>query len=166
MTRSASTSAMRLASRFAGLVLLVATSCARAHGYSVGDIDIAHPYAVPTPMGATTGAGYIEEMTNKGSTDDRLVGVSSIAAARVELHAMSMDGDVMRMRQVPGIVIPAKGRVDMAPGNGYHLMLVGIKQPLKVGDKIPIKLTFAKAGSVAVELTVQSRGAATEMPMH
>jgi copper(I)-binding protein len=166
MTRSNTTSRFRFATRLGGLVLLGAAALAHAHGYTVGSIDIAHPYSVPTPAGATTGAGYIKQMTNKGSTDDKLVSASSPAAERVELHTMSMDGNVMRMRQVPGIVIPAKGHVDMAPGNGYHLMLIGIKQPLKVGDKIPVKLTFEKAGDLEVELHVQERGAATEMHMH
>jgi copper(I)-binding protein len=150
----------------AGLALIAVTSLAHAHGYSLGDLDIAHPYAVPTPPGATTGAGYIKALSNKGATDDRLVGASSPAADHVEIHTMSMDGDVMRMRQVNAIVVPAKGHVDMAPGNGYHLMLIGIRQPFKVGDKIPLKLTFEKAGTVDVELHVQERGAATEMHMH
>jgi copper(I)-binding protein len=152
--------------RLIGFALVTIASIAHAHGYTLGNIGIEHPYSVPTPAGATTGAGYIKELSNKGSTDDRLVGASSPVADHVELHTMSMDGNVMRMRQVPGIVIPAGGHVDMAPGNGYHLMLIGIKQPLKVGDKIPVKLTFEKAGTVDVELHVQERGAMSEMQMH
>ena len=155
-----------LLTRLAGLALLTFASLAHAHGYTAGDIAIAHPYSVPTPPGATTGAGYLKELSNKGSADDRLVGASSTAADRVEMHTMSMDGDVMRMRQVAGIVIPAKGHVDMAPGNGYHLMLIGIRQPLKVGDKVPLKLTFENAGAVDVELLVQERGAASGLHMH
>ena len=155
-----------LATRLAGLALVTIASTAQAHGYHVGDIGIAHPYSVPTPPGATTGAGYLKELSNEGSADDRLVDASSTAADRVEMHTMSMDGDVMRMRQVPGIVIPAKGHIDMAPGNGYHLMLIGIHRPLKVGDKLPLKLTFEKAGAVDVELLVQERGAASGMHMH
>jgi periplasmic copper chaperone A len=149
-----------------GVALVAIASVAHAHGYTLGNIGIAHPYSLPTPAGATTGGGYIRELSNKGAADDRLVGASSPAADHVELHTMSMDGDVMRMRQVPGIVIPAGGHVDMAPGNGYHLMMIGIKQPLKVGDKVPVKLTFEKAGTVDVELLVQERGAATGMRMN
>jgi copper(I)-binding protein len=156
----------RIAARLTGVALVAATSCACAHGYTLGNIDIAHPYAVATPPGATTGGGYIKELSNKGTVDDKLVSVSSPAADHVELHTMSMDGDVMRMRQVPGIVIPAGGHVDMVPGNGYHLMLIGLKQPLKIGDKVPARLTFEKAGSVDVELHVQAREGSTEMHMH
>ena len=148
-----------------GIALVTLTSVAHAHGYTLGTIGIAHPFSVPTPAGATTGAGYIKELTNKGAADDKLVGVAIPIADHVEMHTMSMDGNVMRMRQVPGIVVPAGGHVDMAPGNGYHLMLIGIKQPLKVGDKIPARLTFEKAGTIDVELNVQERGVATEMHM-
>ena len=150
-----------------GLALLVASAVAVAHGYTLGTIDIAHPYAVPTPPGATTGGAYLKTMTNKGPADDRLVGVTSPVADHVELHSMSMDGNVMKMREVQGgILLPAGGHVDMAPGGGYHLMLIGLKQPLKVGDKIPAKLTFEKAGTVDVELHVQERGAMGDMHMH
>ncbi len=154
-----------LVARLIGCAFVAMTSLAQAHGYTLRDIGIAHPYAVPTPAGATTGAGYIKQLSNKGATDDRLVGVSSPLADHVEIHTMSMDNNIMRMRQVAGIVIPAGGHVDMAPGGGYHLMMIGIKQPLKVGDKIPVKLTFEKAGTVDVELHVQERGAAGDMHM-
>jgi len=149
-----------------GVALFTVTSVAVAHGYDLGDIGIAHPYAVPTPPGATTGGGYIKELSNKGDKDDRLVSASSPAADHVELHTMSMDGNVMRMRQVEAIVIPPHGHVDMAPGGGYHMMLIGIRQPLKVGDKIPVKLTFERAGTIEVELHVQERDTMTGMHMH
>ena len=145
------------------LVLAAGPPAAGAHGYSVGAIAIAHPFSVPTPPGATTGAGYLKQLSNSGTTDDRLVGASSPAADHVELHTMSMDDSVMRMREVPGIVVPAGGRVEMAPGNGYHLMLIGLRQPLKVGDRIPVRLIFANAGAVDVELLVQARGAMAGM---
>lgn len=149
MTRFAS-----LASRLLGGAFLSLASLAHA---GVGDIAVVQPFAVPTPPGATTGAGYIRELSNKGAADDRLVGVSAAIADHVEMHSMTMDGNVMRMRQVPAIVIPAKGTVDLSPGHGYHLMLVGLKQPLKVGDRIPVTLTFEKAGPVDVDLAVQPR---------
>ena len=90
---------------------------------------------------------------------------SSPVADRVEVHTMSMDGDVMRMRAVPALVIPAGGHVDLAPGDGYHLMLIGLKRPLKVGDRVPLTLTFANAGHVDVEMPVRERGAARSQPM-
>ena len=149
-----------LTTRLAGVALACAALVAHAQDYRLGDIGIAHPYSTPTPPGATTGAGYVDALSNRGATDDRLVAISSPAADRVEVHTMSMDGAVMRMRAVPELVIPARGQVGMTPGSGYHLMLFGIKQPLKVGDEIPLTLTFAKAGKVDVELQVQERGAA------
>lgn len=152
---------------FAGVVVALTAALAFAHGYTVGKIDIAHPYSVPTPPGATTGGAYIHALTNKGTTEDRLVGVTTPAADHVELHSMAMDGNVMRMREVAGgIPLPAGGQVEMAPGGGYHLMMIGIKQPLKVGDKIPGTLKFEKAGTVDVVFDVQERGAAPEKHMH
>lgn len=155
-----------VAARLVGVALLAIASLAHARDYELGDIGIAHPYSVPTPPGATIGAGYVGELSNHGAADDRLVAIRSPAVDRVEVHTMAMDGNVMRMRQVPELVIPAKGRVAMAPGNGYHLMLVGIRQPLKAGDRIPLTLTFARAGTVEVELLVQERGAAGAMHLH
>ena len=152
---------------FASLTLLAATTAAFAHGATLGDLAIAHPYSLPTPPGATTGAGYIKELANRGKSDDQLVGASSPAADRVEIHTMAMDGNVMRMHPVAGVPLPAGAHVDMAPGNGYHLMLIGIKQPFRLGDRIPLTLRFEKAGTVDTELVVQERGAAmTGMPMH
>lgn len=150
---------LTLTTRLAALALATTACFAHAQDYVLGDIGIAHPYSTPTPPGATTGAGYVEVLSNQGAADDRLIAVSSPAADRVELHTMSMDGNVMRMRQVPDLVIPARGQVGMAPGSGYHLMLFGIRQPLRVGDRIPMTLTFAKAGKVDVALQVQERGA-------
>lgn len=146
--------------------MLTSASVVLAHGATLGDIGIAHPYSVPTPAGATTGAGYIKQISNKGRTDDKLVSASSPIADHVELHTMSMDGDAKRMRAVQGIPLPAGGHVEMAPGNGYHLMLIGIKRPFKLGDRIPLTLKFEKAGTVDVDLQVQERGATSGMLMH
>lgn len=148
----------RWIARLASIALVAGAGVAHAQSYAHGDIGIAHPYSLATPPGATTGAGYVDELSNGGSVDDRLVAASSSVADRVELHTMSMDGNVMRMRQVPVLVIPAKGHVDLVPGSGYHLMLVGLKRPLKVGDHVPLTLTFANAGKVDVEMQVRERG--------
>jgi len=148
------------------LALTVLTTIASAHGYTIGSIEIAHPYATPTPPGARTGAGYLKEIVNKGNTADRLVAATSPAADHVEIHTMTMEGDVMRMRAVPALDLPVGARVAMAPGGGYHLMLVGVKAPFKLGDKIPVTLTFEHAGRVDVELNVQERGASDAMHEH
>ena len=104
------------------------------------------------PPGAAVGGGYLV-IRNKGVAADRLVGVSSPASARVEIHEMAMEKDVMRMREVKGVDVPAKKSVELKPG-GYHLMLIELKAPLKPGDKVPLTLRFEKAGEVKTELAV------------
>lgn len=142
---------------------------AYGHGYTSATLDIGHPYALPTPPGATTGGAYLKEIGNKGKVPDALVGATSPIADRVEIHEMKMDGDVMRMRAVPTIVIAPGGSVTMAPGGGYHLMLFGLKQPFTVGRDVPITLQFEKAGKIDVVLHVQERDAGAaghDMAMH
>ena len=154
---------MKSSKKFAAAALLAVSSLsAHSHGYALGPLSIAHPYSLPTPPGATTGAAYIADMSNQGSKEDKLVGASSPIADHIEIHVMRMDGDVMRMRNVPSIAIAPGQHVAMSPGNGYHLMLVGIKQPFKVGDRIPMTLQFENAGRVDVTVSVQDRKAGSE----
>ena len=80
-------------------------------------------------------------------------------AQRVELHSMNMKGDVMEMRQVDAIELPAGKTVELKPG-GLHLMFMGLKQPLAVGSKVPVTLRFEKAGDVNVEFDVLTKPAA------
>ena len=77
------------------------------------------------------------------------------AAERVEMHMTLRDGEILRMRQVKELGIPAGSKLALAPG-GAHLMLINIKRPLKAGDKVPVTLRFAKAGEVKVELSVRA----------
>ncbi len=72
---------------------------------------------------------------------------------------MSMDGNVMKMREVDGIEIKPATRVAMQPGEGYHIMLIGLKKPLKAGDKFPLTLTFEKSGKVEVSVWVEEKDA-------
>lgn len=116
-------------------------------------ITIEEPWTRATPPGAKIGAGY---MKIKSTTADRLVGASSPAAAKVELHVTEKKGDVLRMREVKAYEI--KGTFELAPG-GAHLMLVDLKAPLKEGTKVPLTLRFEKAGEVKVELQVRALGA-------
>jgi copper(I)-binding protein len=108
-----------------------------------------------TPPGAKVGAGY---MKITSATGDRLIGASSPAAARVEMHVTEKKGDVMRMREVKAYDIPARGSFELAP-SGAHLMLVDLKAPLKEGAKVPMTLRFEKAGEMKVELQVRALGA-------
>lgn len=131
---------------------------ASAHWYKAGDMKIGHPWARATPGGASVGGGYVS-ITNEGKTADRLTGASFANSDHVEIHEMSMDGGVMRMRPLPnGIEIKPGETVTLGP-QGNHLMLMGLKSQLKQGDRIKGQLTFEKAGTVDVDFTVDSIGA-------
>lgn len=138
--------------------LALASWTAQAHGSQVGDIRIDHPYATPTRPGMTTGAVYFRSLSNTGKVEDRLVAASTPAAARVELHRMQMHGNVMRMAPVSHVFLAARATVPMKHGShdGHHLMLFDLKAPLKDGDRFPLSLTFEKAGTVQVQVWVQT----------
>ena len=102
---------------------------------------------------------YTITITNTGTTPDRLVSAKSAAAGAVQVHEMKMEGNVMRMREVDGGLAIAPGAtVTLAPG-GLHIMLMGLKAPLRQGEKVPLTLVFEKAGSIDVELAVMPLGA-------
>lgn len=119
-------------------------------------------WAWPTAPGQQVGGGYLTLRSNRA---DRLLGASTPRAARVEIHAMAMQGDVMAMRRLDVIDLPAGQAVDFAPGR-RHLMLVGLKEALKVGDKLPLALRFEHAGEVHVELTVAAHPPLTGESRH
>jgi hypothetical protein len=109
------------------------------------------------PPGAPTAAGYAT-ITNHQISSDRLMGARTGAAASAALHQMSKSGGIMRMRPVTGgLAIAASGTVTLTP-NGYHLMLTGLKAPLKVGQHVRIVLQFQRAGEVAADFTVRAAG--------
>jgi hypothetical protein len=120
-------------------------------------IQIEDAWSRATPPTATLAAGYMT-VRNTSEDRDRLVSASSPLAGKVETHVTLKDGNIMRMREVPGYEVPGRGRVELKPG-GAHLMLVDIKRPFKAGEKIPLTLRFEKAGEVKVELEVRATGA-------
>jgi len=123
-------------------------------------VEIENPWSRATAPGAKVGAGYFT-IRNKAEKPDRLVGASSAAAARVETHVVEKQGDVMRMREVKGYEVPAKGSFELKPG-GPHLMLVDIRRQLKAGEKVPVVLRFQNAGEVKAELEVRPLGGAPQ----
>lgn len=137
-----------------------------AHGAKIGAITIAHPYAVATPPGATTGGAYLKDLVNDGTAPDALVAVTSSAADAVQIHDMQMDGNVMRMRAVPSVGLAPGRHVAMQPGGGVHLMFIGLKQPWVAGDRIAATLQFEKAGKVDVLFNVEERGGASVEHAH
>ena len=141
---------------------------AQAHGFEVGDLVVRHPYAAPSMAGAQNGAVYFKGIHNKGKTPDQLIGARSDVSQSVQMHEMRMDSNVMRMKEMSAIDIPAGEEVVFARGQaqGYHLMLLGLKQPLKDGDRFPLWLTFKQAGEVKVEVSVQTPKAAAQAEEH
>jgi hypothetical protein len=142
----------------AAFIACLASAPARAEDVKAGDLVISQEWARATPAGAKTGGGFLT-IENKGSAPDKLVGVSADVAGKVEVHEMTVDGGVMKMRPVEGgLTIDPGKTVKLAPG-GYHLMMMDLKSPLKKGDKLPVTLQFEKAGKVQVTLDVQGVGA-------
>lgn len=131
---------------------------ALAHGYKAGSLKIGHPWSRATPANAPVAGGYLT-IENTGDADDRLVAVSAEISPRGEIHEMKMEGDVMKMSQLPeGLVIKAGETVKLAPG-GYHLMFMPLQRQLKEGEAFKGELVFEKAGKVAVEFKVEGIGA-------
>ncbi|VCU70342.1 hypothetical protein PIGHUM_02413 [Pigmentiphaga humi] len=139
------------------LFSLLAASPAWSHGYTAGDIAIGHPWARATVAGQPAGGGFLK--LTAGGGGDTLLAVRSEVSARAELHTMKMDGDIMRMRQVDEIPVPAGQTVELKPG-GYHIMFMQLKAPLKAGTSFPATLVFRKAGEVKVDFKVEAAGAA------
>jgi periplasmic copper chaperone A len=152
------------------LIALLLTGClahlpaAEAHDYQLGALRIGHPWTRPTLPGQTTGGGYLS-INNTGNAPDRLLGGSTFAAVTVEVHEMHMEGDVMRMREIKTLALPPGKVVTLAPG-GLHLMLTGLKAPLRAGDVVPVKLRFERAGEVDVVFRVETKPASAASAAH
>ena len=155
---------------FMGLVALalLGMGSAQAHDFKKGDVVMDHPYATPSLAGTTTGAVYFKSIRNKGKTSDRLLSARTAVAARVEIHHMQMDGNVMRMRQVPALELPAQTDVSLRHGGAgtHHLMLLDMAKPLKDGDRFDLELVFEKAGTRRVNVWVQTPRAGAPAHAH
>ena len=130
-------------------------STAQAQNAKVGALQIENAYTRSTVPGQMAAGGFMK-IENKGGVD-LLVSASSPVAGEVQLHEMAMEGNVMKMRQVKDIPVPAGGAVELKPG-GLHLMFMNIKAPLTAGETVPVKLKFAKAGEVEVKMPVNAMG--------
>ena len=126
-------------------------------------IQIEKPWSRATAPGAKVGGGYML-IRNQGAAADKLVSASSSAAGKVELHVHVNEGGVMKMREVPGYDVPAKGAFELKPG-GAHLMFMDLKAPFKEGDKVPVTLKFEKAGEVKADFQVGGLGGSSA-PAH
>lgn len=150
---------MRTFSKLAFAALLIGfAGPAFAQGASGDSITVQQPWSRATPNGAKTGAVYMT-IDNKSDTADKLTGVSSDVADKVQVHEMKVENGIMQMREITGgLPVPANGSVVLKPGS-YHVMLIGLKKPLTAGETFPLKLTFAKAGTISVTVPVQAMGA-------
>jgi copper(I)-binding protein len=139
---------------------MFAAFAAGAQEYRLGTLTAEHPWSRPTAGPNKLGAAYLT-LKNAGQNADTLQSASSPDAERVEIHEHTQDaGGVMKMRPVEGgLKIPAGGIVEFKPG-GYHFMLIGLKHNLEEGQQIPLKLRFAQAGELNIEIKVEKKSAA------
>jgi copper(I)-binding protein len=151
---------MRLALFFIAGVLGALIASAQARDYKVGAIGVVDPWSRATPKGASVAAGYMK-ITNTGTVPDRLIAGSSDIAPTFEVHEMTMQDGIAKMRPVKGgLEIKPGETVELKPGS-FHVMFVGLKKPLAAGDHVKAKLTFEKAGAVDVEYDVRAMGASS-----
>lgn len=141
---------------FALAMTAAIVSGAHAHEYKAGALNIGHPYARATVPNQPAGVAYLS-IENKGTEADKFIGGSTSIARSVQVHTMAMDGNVMKMREVSSVEVKPSEKLVMQPGDGYHIMLIGLKQPLKAGDKFPLTLKFEKAGAVEVSVHVEDQ---------
>ena len=127
---------------------------AAAQEFTLGSLTITDPWSRELPPVAPNGAAYFG-VANRGTSADRIVAVHTPIAERAELHAHEMSGTMMSMRHVEDVDVPAGGSVRFEP-EGLHVMLLGLKEPLRRGTRYPLTVVFEKAG--AVEVPVQVRG--------
>jgi len=138
-------------------VTLAALSAALLASAAVaGPLAAKDAWTRPAAAGGTA-AGYLT-LVNRGGPD-LLVGADSPLAQRVEAHASGMAGGMMQMSAEPAVPIPAGGEVVFAPG-GRHLMLIGLKRALRIGDHVPVTLRFRSGARLAVDLAVRTTGPA------
>lgn len=116
-----------------------------------GDVHVKNAWSRPAPPGINVGVAYFA-ITNDGK-NDRLIGVSSPVAERAELHMSMTEGAVMKMKHLDVVEVKHGQPVLFSP-NGRHVMLSGLKQPLKSGNEFPLTLNFENVGSVMVQVRV------------
>ncbi len=129
-----------------------------AQSVSVGQIEVIEPYVRAMPSAAKVGAGYAK-FRNAGEQPDKLLAVETTAARIVEIHSMTHDDGVMKMRQVEGgLSLPPQSIIELGP-SGLHLMFIEPRAPFKVGEAVKATLVFEKAGRLEVSFGVKPMGA-------
>jgi copper(I)-binding protein len=134
--------------------MIAATACLAAQAGMAANISVSGAWARATMPGQPVSGAYMQIQSD---ADARLVGASSLAVPRVEIHEMKMDGDVMRMREVKAIELPKGKAVSLRPG-GYHIMLMNLPKPIAAGDIIPLTLVVESDGKQqTVEVKAEAR---------
>lgn len=136
------------------LILAAVGALLASSAWAATTIYVAQPWSRPAPKGGT-GVGYVT-FVNKGG-GDQLISASTPIAQKAELHeSMVMDGMAMMHAHPEGMALPA-GKTTALTQGGYHLMFIGLKKPLKVGDRFPVTLTFRKGGKVETQFEVRTQ---------
>lgn len=146
------------------IIAALITTLSNFAGAHEATVAVAQPFVRATvPQQKATGAF----MTLRAAHEARLVGATSPVAGHVEIHEMKMEGDIMKMRQIPSLALPADKDVALAPG-GYHLMLLDLRQQLQPAQTVPITLTIdfgnGQRKDIAVNAPVQALGAGSPAP--
>jgi copper(I)-binding protein len=142
---------------YAAFYTALASPAAAAEDYNVGSIHISQPWSRATPKGAASGAGYMT-LTNNGTTPDRVSCVSDDVSAQCQIHSVTMEGGVMKMRPVEGgLEIKPGDSITLKPG-GNHMMFLSLKHPLEQGGTVKATLKFEHAGTIDVEYPVLAIG--------
>ena len=144
---------------------VVLSSAVHAADYKVGPIEIDRPWSRAVPKGASVAAGYLT-IRNTGDAPDRLVSGSTPVAGKFEVHEMSMDNGVMKMRPVTGGVEIKPGETVELKPQSFHIMMTGLKQPIEKGTSFKGTLVFEKAGPVEVDFSVEAIGAMAPSAAH
>jgi periplasmic copper chaperone A len=147
------------------VVLALGAAPAWSYDYKVGSLEIDRPWSRATPKGAKVAGGYLK-ITNAGSTPDRLIGGTFASSRGVEIHEMSVDKGVMKMRELKGgLEIKPGATVELKPAS-LHLMFTDLSRPLAKGDRVKGTLAFEKAGTVDVEYAVEAIGGTPQQGGH
>ena len=147
---------LKRVARAACAVTLCASTASHAHSVSQGDLQLDHPYAVPSVVGESNGKAYLRGIKNTGAQADRLLSASTPVAAQVTFHSQKPDANGLRGMAVNAIELPAKASTLLRHTGDYQLSLLGLKKPLKDGDRFDLTLNFERAGSRTVKVWVQT----------
>lgn len=136
---------------------IMAIATGHAHEIKFGNLVIVHPWSRQPPANADVASGFMK-IINNGKEDDRLVKVTAEISDTVQLHAMTMEGDIMKMTELPeGIPIPAGQTVVLKP-KSFHVMFMNLKSQPVADTEFHGTLTFEKAGTVEVDFEVAEPG--------